>query len=321
MKSNNSKLLKNMRKTYFNSINAYKDPYEGAYNKTIDKISMLEFELEHHRDTIIHLRAELANKNKEISLLKVNNNKKNDQYNKAMKVMEEILKQCDKSTSSGFSVIEKSVLNMDLNNETNINKNKNINNINNNNNSNTINFKNNNSVKKNIKIKPDLPQIGNLLHFSPKHKKTMKNMVFVSMLKNQITNLNEELVKKNETINELKKNKNSTKFTTLKNNFMKNYTELAQVKKENEFMKTKIEDVNHLLLAEKEDNLILKNKLQDFQDKYYIYKDNTAKKTTALENIIAKMRTKERECKIFHIRKGGITPIQKRQKKENLVRI
>ncbi len=140
-------------------------------------------------------------------------------------------------------------------------------------------------------------------------------MVFVSMLKNQITNLNEELVKKNETINELKKNKNSTKFTTLKNNFMKNYTELAQVKKENEFMKTKIEDVNHLLLAEKEDNLILKNKLQDFQDKYYIYKDNTAKKTTALENIIAKMRTKERECKIFHIRKGGITPIQKRQKK------
>ena len=148
MKSNNSKLLKNMRKTYFNSINAYKDPYEGAYNKTIDKISMLEFELEHHRDTIIHLRAELANKNKEISLLKVNNNKKNDQYNKAMKVMEEILKQCDKSTSSGFSVIEKSVLNMDLNNETNINKNKNINN--NNNNSNTINFKNNNSVKKNI---------------------------------------------------------------------------------------------------------------------------------------------------------------------------
>ena len=134
MKSNDSKLLKNMRTTYFNSINAHKDAHEGAYNKTIDKLSMLEFEVEHHRDTIIHLRAELANKNKEISLLKVNNNKKSEQYQKTIKVMKEILKQCDKSTTSGFNVIEKSVLNMDLNND--------------NNNSNTINIQNSNSCKK-----------------------------------------------------------------------------------------------------------------------------------------------------------------------------
>ena len=100
----------------------------------------------------------------------------------------------------------------------------------------------------------------------------------------------------------------------LKNNFLKNYNELTQVKKENEFMKTKIEDVHHLLIAEKEDNLILKNKLQDFQDQYYIYKDNTTKKTNALENMLAKMRTKERECKIFHVRKGA-SPLNIRPKK------
>ena len=304
MKSNDSKLLKNMRTTYFNSISSNPDKRQGPYSKTIDKISMLEFELERHRDTIIHLRAELANKNKEISLLKVNNNKKSEEYHKAMRVMEEILKQCDQSTTSGFNVIEKSVLNMDLSN-----------NDNNANNSNTVNVnKMSNSVKKTKKINPKLPQIGNLLHFTTKHKKTMKDMVYVSMLKNQITNLNEELVKKDETINELKKNKNSTKFSLLKNNFLKNYNELTQVKKENEFMKTKIEDVHHLLIAEKEDNLILKNKLQDFQDQYYIYKDNTTKKTNALENMLAKMRTKERECKIFHVRKGA-SPLNIRPKK------
>ena len=66
--------------------------------------------------------------------------------------------------------------------------------------------------------------------------------------------------KKNEKINQLKKNQNSTNFTKLQNNFLKNFNELTQVKKENEFMKTKIEDVHHLLMAEKEDNFNLRTK-------------------------------------------------------------
>ena len=277
MKSSNSQFLRSIKGSYFNTLNTNDEPHQGTYSKTKEKINMLEFELERNRDIIIRLRAELASKNKEISLLKVNKNKKSEEYTKIMRVIEEILKQCDQSTSAGFNVIENSLSNSDYN----INTNKGV-------------KKNNNR----------LPQIGDMLHFSSQHKKIMKEMVFVSMLKNQISNLNEELIKRDEKITELKKNQNSTNFTKLQNNFIKNFNELSQIKKENEFMKTRIEDVHHLLMAEKEDNFNLKSKLQYFQDEYKFYKDTTVKKTTALETMLSKLKSRERDCKIFHIRKG-----------------
>ena len=232
MKSSNSQFLRSIKGSYFNTLNTNEEPPQGTYNKTKEKISMLEFELERNRDIIIRLRSELASKNKEISLLKVNKNKKSEEYQRIMRVIEEILKQCDQSTNAGFNAIENSLSNSDYN----------VNNY------------------KGSKRSNHLPQIGDMLHFSSQHKKTMKEMVFVSMLKNQISNLNEELVKREEKISELKKNQNSTNFSKLQNNFIKNFNELAQVKKENEFMKTRIEDVHHLLMIEKEDNFNLKSK-------------------------------------------------------------
>ena len=276
MKSSNSQFLKTKIGSYFNTLNINEEQHQGTYNKTKEKISMLEFELERNRDIIIRLRSELAAKNKEISLLKVNKNKKTEEYQKIMRVIEEILKQCDQSTTAGFNVIENSISNRDFNSYL-------------------------NKGKKNNK---QLPQIGDMLHFSNQHKKMLKEMVFVSMLKNQISNLNDELVKKDEKINELKKNTNSTNFSKLQNNFIKNFNELTQVKKENEFMKTRMEDVHHLLMIEKEDNFNLKNKLQNFQDDYKYYKDATTKKTSALENMLTKLKSQQRDCKIFHIRKG-----------------
>ena len=273
MKSSNSQLLQSIRGTFFKTLNTNEEPPQGTYSKAKEKMNMLEFELERNRDIIIKLRAELASKNKEISLLKVNKNRKSEEYEKTMRVIEEILKQCDQSTTAGYNVIENNLLNQDFN-----------------------------STKKNKNN--NLPQIGDMLHFSAQHKKTMKEMVYVYMLKNQINNLNEELMKKNEKITQLKKNQNSTNFTKLQNNFLKNFNELTQVKKENEFMKTKIEDVHHLLMAEKEDNYNLKNKLIDFQDQYRFYKETTEKKTTSLETMLAKLKNRERDCKIFHIRKG-----------------
>ena len=273
MKSSSSTLIKTMKNSYFNSFAGGDTAPQGTYNKSKEKISMLEFELDRNRDIIIRLRAELASKNKEISLLKVNKNKRNEEYQKIMHVIEEILKQCDQSTKTGFNTIDEIVSNTDI-------KNKNrINNV--------------------------LPQIGDMLHFSTQHKKKMKEMVYISMLKEQINSLNEEMMKKDEEIVELKKNRNATNFTKLQNNFIKNFNELTQVKKENEYMKTRIEDVAHLLMAEKEDNFQLKNRLQDFQGQFRDYKDITVKKTTQLENLLLKAKKRERDCKIFHIRKGS----------------
>ena len=179
MKSSSSQLLNSLKGSYFNTLNINEDSHQGTYSKTKEKINMLEFELDRNRDIIIRLRAELASKNKEISLLKVNKNKKNEEYQKTMRVIEEILKQCDQSTTAGFNVIENSLSNMELNDH------------------------NSSNPTKSKKSKSNLPQIGDMLHFSNQHKKAMKEMVFVSMLKNQISNLNEELVKKDEKITEL----------------------------------------------------------------------------------------------------------------------
>ncbi len=142
MKSSNSQFLRSMKPSYFNTLNTNDEPPQGTYNKTKEKINMLEFELERNRDIIIRLRSELAAKNKEISLLKVNKNKKSEEYQKTMRVIEEILKQCDQSTTAGFNVIENSLSNSDY-------------------------FNNNKGSKKNNK----LPQIGDMLHFTSQHKK------------------------------------------------------------------------------------------------------------------------------------------------------
>jgi len=288
MKPSSSTLLKTMKNSYFNSLIGGESIPQGTYSKTKEKISMLEFELDRNRDIIKRLRAELASKNKEITLLKVNKNKKNEEYQKTMRVIEEILRQCDQSTTAGFNAIENSISMTEINN------------------------KNNNNNK--------LPQIGDMLHFSKQHKKTMKEMVYISMLKDQINSLNEEMVKKDEEIIELKKNRNSTNYTKLQNNFIKNFNELTQVKKENEYMKTRIEDVAHLLMVEKEDNFHLKNRLQDFQGQFKDYKNITVKKTNELESLLLKAKKRERDCKIFHIRKGNsmsAIPPQLRNKDEN----
>ena len=291
MKSSGSTLLKTVKNSYFNSLIGGEKAAQGTYNKAKEKIGMLEFELERNRDIIIRLRAELASKNKEISLLKVNRNKKSEEYQKIMRVIEEILKQCDQSTTAGFNAIENSISMTDANNNLKNNKNNNNN---------------------------QLPQIGDMLHFTNKQKHTMKSMIYISMLKDQINSLNEEMVKKDVEIIELKKNRNSTNFTKLQNNFIKNFNELTQVKKENEFMKTRIEDVAHLLMAEKEDNYLLKNRLIDFQGQFKDYKNITIKKTNELESLLQKAKKRERDCKIFHIRKGSsVSAIGKRNKDEN----
>ena len=92
--------------------------------------------------------------------------------------MRKFLKQCDQSTNAGYTAIENSISNS------------------------TDNF---NNYNKNSSNNNKLPQIGDMLHFSNKHKKTMKELIHVSILKEQISSLKEELAKKDEEIVELKK--------------------------------------------------------------------------------------------------------------------
>ena len=79
---------------------------------------------------------------------------------------------------------------------------------------------------------------------------------------------------------------------------------METIKKQNEIMKTKIEDMTNLLFMEKEGNKSLKCKLQIFQSNFKEYQENSEKKTIDLEAKLFKAQEKERDCRIFHTRKA-----------------
>ena len=90
------------------SLNPVKTPYDnnscnktflspeicpGKLNNTYKKIQMLIFDLEIANDTIIKLHSELIQKDNELKILKFQKSLKNNQYQKTLKVIEEVLKQ------------------------------------------------------------------------------------------------------------------------------------------------------------------------------------------------------------------------------------
>ena len=214
MKNSNSGLLSNLKSNYFISNPSLSD-FSSNFFQNNEKANILQFELDRSRDTIMKLRTEILNKTKEISLLKVQKNKKDNEHQHIVKVLEDILKQCDQSTSTGFKAIE-----VYLNS-------KNIKNI------------LNDTDLKDFKNDERLEEIKNMIHLNEEQINTLKEIVKINKLKTQIISLNEELNKKECDINMMKKNRNNSNYIKLKNNFVKNFNELKQIKQQNEIIKKK----------------------------------------------------------------------------------
>ena len=105
MKTSSSGLLTQLKSNYFIAGPGL-NQYSSGFIQSSEKANMLQFELDRSRDTIMKLRTDLLNKNKEISMLKVQKNKKDDEHQRILRVLEEILKQSDQSTGTGFKAIE-----------------------------------------------------------------------------------------------------------------------------------------------------------------------------------------------------------------------
>ena len=271
MKISKSQFLNPNRNSRFNIMNQLKEANKKMNSVTMEKVSMMEYKLEHDRETIIRLRTELASKNNEISMLKAIKNKKTEENHKTIRIIKSILKQCDKSTTSGIIAIENNLSNPQIDN-------------------NKMDIENNNV----------LPPIKEMLHFTPAHKQIMKDIVYTSKIKDTINDLNEELIKKDEKIKELKINKNLGKSYKLKNMLFNNFDELMEAKRKNEIMKIRVEDINHKIKIEKEDNINLKSKFKNFKNSYKLYKEKTMEKTKSLENMLSKFKNRATNCKIFH---------------------
>ena len=281
MKNSNSGLLSNLKSNYFISNPSVSEFGSNIFQNN-EKANILQFELDRSRDTIMKLRTEIFNKTKEISLLKVQKNKKDNEHQHIVKVLEDILKQCDQSTGTGFKAIE-TYLNS-----------KNIKNI----------LSEDDTDLKDFKDEDRLNDIKEMIHLSEEQINTLKEIVQINKLKTQIIALNEELNKKESDINNMKKNRNNSNYIKLKNNFVKNFNELKQIKHQNEIIKKKMEEATNLLMVKKEDNINLKNKLQEFQKRFKDYKEESSKKAESLSKNLLQAQEKERNCRIFHTKKN-----------------
>ena len=66
----------------------------------------ISFDNEHYNDIIKKLKEEIKEKNKEIQLLKVSKTKRDDEYQRMMRVIQEIINKSDSSTIKGMQIID-----------------------------------------------------------------------------------------------------------------------------------------------------------------------------------------------------------------------
>ena len=276
MKNSNSGLLSNLKSNYFIS-NGLSDFSSNLFHNS-EKVGILQFELDRTRNTIMKLRTEIYNKTKEITLLKVQKNKKDNEHQHIVKVLDDILKQCDQSTGTGFKAIETYL--------------------------NSMNPKIISIDQKDLKDDERLEDIKKMIHLSKEQYNTLNEIIQINKLKVQIIELNDELTKKEKDIAIMKKNKNNPSYNKLKVNYVKNYNELKQIRRQNEIIKKRMEEATNMLMVKKEDNINLKNKLHEFQKKFKDYKEESSKKVESLSKNLLKAQEKERNCRIFHTRKN-----------------
>ena len=152
------------------------------YFPSSNNINSLQFELERNREKILQLRTKILEKENEISKLKVQKNKKDEEHQKLIRTVDDILKYCDKSTTTGFKAIEFYL-------HTKMNKTENINEL--------------NSI--NILDEEKFDEIREMIHLNDEQINTLKELVYISSLKEKVNILNEEINKKDNYINEIKK--------------------------------------------------------------------------------------------------------------------
>ena len=260
------------------TFSAFNTPsrYCRVYSKNYEKALALEFELDRSRDIIMKLKNDLSKKNKEIHLLKINKITIEEEHYKTVKTLREFLKRSDNLTKATFKTIEKNI---------NENNNKDI-----------------GSPELESEKEENFPNIKRRVKLQNKNKRKIKDFIKIDSLKQHIYNLNEELTKKNNLIKELKNNKKATGYKELQNNFLSSCNEIKEMKKENMEIKSHINDVTNLLIMERDDNKNLKNKLQQFKQRFEIFKELSIQKVKKLDDELNIAKEKERN---YNIKKNG----------------
>lgn len=163
------------------------------------------------KDQILKLKIESNRKTKELSILKIENLKLDEDNRKNLRVMEEILYAAGKSSDSIIQAILKSE---DGSTELN-----NLNNQNSQNNQENADF-----------------------CITPSNFIRLREVFVISSLKKQITQMRQIIQQKEEELENIKLNSKVMKYAKLEYTYNNNLTELNQYKKENEYLKFNLEE-------------------------------------------------------------------------------
>ena len=268
----------------FSSRKAPENPYRINERANID--------IDYYNDMILKLKEEIKAKNKEIQILKVSKTKREEDYQRTMRVLQEIINKSDNATVKGMQLIDQNFKNQKRKNKSLSNANLEDNNDNLSKKDNISGISHPSSSNKNKSINNEqLPQIENILNISKNHKRKIKEMVYINLLK-------QEIDKKNEKIESLTKNfKNNEE---MKNNFfIKSY---EQVKKENELILYANSEMSKYCEEMKMKNNQLSKNFKSFQDRYKEFKRTQLKKTHELEEKVHLIEDEQKTCKLFHVK-------------------
>ena len=296
----------------------------NAYNKNYEKISHLEFEIERQKEVMVKLKLDLSNKNKELNELISKNKNENNNNLKKIRLIEEIIKihknKKDVKTNHPKlkidTEIDENVINTKIKEIKEKEKitNNNINTINDENetynktNTKTFYTTNNNFTNKNhILPKIKSPRIKTNLFINTNtfmKKKKIKDILYMNTLKDRINILNEKLEKKQEEILDYKTKLGKNNYSDLENDLNANCEKLKELKYKNAKMCSDLEDFAENYFLQREENLKLKNRLNDFIDIFNNYKENTEKSNLVLEKKLKYYEDKNLECLIYHSNLG-----------------
>ena len=306
-----------------NTFNKLNDCF--SYNKNYEKITHIEFEMERQKETLVKLKTEINNKSKEIKELTLRNqNEKNNQL-KTIKLIEEILKIYNNKKESKLNSpkleieteIDKNIIDNKIKEKKEKEKDlisntidENDNDIYNKTNIKTFYTTNNNFANTNknqILPKIKSPKFKSKLFINTNtfiKRKKNKDILYMKTLRNQINTLKEKLEKKKEEIFDYNSKCEENNIKNLENDILLNYDEIKELKYKNAEMLDKLEDFLENYYLQREENFLLRNKLNNFIDIFNTYKENTEKNNLILESKLKNLEEKNLRCIILHHNKG-----------------
>ena len=281
--------------------------YFPVHSQNFDKMKTREIELEQCKDEILKLKKQLADTKNEVQFLKINKIILENEHYKTINHIKVFLKNSDFETRQKYQTIQlkNNLIQDNSNNNSNNDKKE----------QEKIEDNDNNDIKETNEEEIKISKRTALNR--RKNKIKIQNLLKFDSLRQHISNLNEELIKKNNIITELQNNKKVKGYKELQKSLIKSCNEINEKLKEEKIdLKTQLNILNNLLKKEKNENRLLKEKISQFNQRFATFKELSINKVKKLDQELNIAKEKERNLIIKKIGDEDKEIIEAHYKKE-----